>query len=397
MSSIFLVLQVPVTGAPADFEIETQAHNGLRLWLQHFDTVVAACPYAQASPEPTLPVSTIPGADRLRIVSLDQAWQPHQFFKQLPKTSRILAAEIEKADYLQFGIGGLWGDWGSVAAWMAHTKRRPYSVWTDHVESEVHFKRANGKRLLPRLYTKATAAAMIPYERAVIKRSALGLFHGADCYQAYAKFCRKPRLVHNVHIGPEQHISDEQLSARLSSRGDGPLRIVYAGRASPEKGTIDWVRAIAHAHTKGTDLEATWFGDGPDLPAARALVDEMSLPVAFPGALPHDQLLQKMKQFDIFLFCHKTLESPRCLIEALACGLPIVGYQSPYPQDLTKKHGGDVLTKRGLVSGLGEAITNFCHPDLLPQLSLLAKRSAADLTDEAVFAHRSELIKAMPR
>src|SRR4051794_40351763 len=108
MSSILLVLQVPITGAPDNLQIESQAHNGLRLWLQHFENVVAACPYALESVEPTLPVSTIPGGDRLRIIGLDQAWQPHHFFKKIPTVSQILADEIDKADYLQFGIGGLW-------------------------------------------------------------------------------------------------------------------------------------------------------------------------------------------------------------------------------------------------------------------------------------------------
>ncbi|WP_051383560.1 glycosyltransferase [Bradyrhizobium sp. WSM3983] len=395
MSSIFLVLQVPVTGAPDNLQIESQAHNGLRLWLQHFENVVAACPYALESVEPTLPVSTIPGGDRLRIIGLDQAWQPHHFFKKMPAVSKILADEIDKADYLQFGIGGLWGDWGSVAAWISNKKGRPFSVWTDHVESDVHFKRAQGKRVLPRLYTKATAAAMIPYERAVIARSALGLFHGADCYNAYARFCRNPHLVHDIHIGADQHITDEQLSSRLNGRAGGPLRVVYAGRAAPEKGALDWVKAIAHANSNGARIVGTWYGAGIDLPAAKELADSLSLPISFPGSILHEQLLQEMKRFDIFVFCHKTLESPRCLIEALACGLPIVGYDSPYPNDLTKKHGGSVLVQKGNIADLGEAIARFSRSDILPKLSFLAKQSAADLTDEAVFAHRSRLIKLL--
>lgn len=395
MTTIFLVLQVPVTGATNDLHIEPQAHNGLRLWLKHFDAVVAACPYSSSSAEPTLPTSSILGSDRLRIVTLKQAWQPHQFLKELPSVARVLKAEIEKAEHLQFGIGGLWGDWGSVAAWIAHSKRRPYAVWTDHVESDFHFRKAIGKRLFPALYTKATAAAMIPYERAIIRRSAVGLFHGADCFEAYAKFCRNPHLVHNVHVGPDQHITSEQLSTRLANKGNGPLRIVYAGRASPEKGTLDWVRALAHAHKSGLRLQGTWFGDGPELPAAKALAAEMSLPISFPGPISHEQLLKDMKgEFDVFVFCHKTLESPRCLIEALACGLPIVGYESQYPRDLVKTNGGAVLTEKNSISSLGEAIATLGRPNTLAQLSVLARRSASDLTDEAVFAHRAELIKA---
>ena len=53
--------------------------------------------------------------------------------------------------------------------------------------------------------------------------------------------------------------------------------------------------------------------------------------ITFLGGLDHDQLLRELKARDVFVFCHKIPESPRCLIEALQCGVPIVGYKLLIP------------------------------------------------------------------
>jgi len=385
-------LPVEVGGAADSLEIEAQAHNGLRLWLSHFDTVVAVCLYKTKPRGQMLPISTIDGIERLRVIPLPEAWLPHQFASKLFAISKFLAEEIEKADYLHFGIGGLWGDWASVGAIVAALKRRPFAVWTDHVESNAHFASALAKRGIARLYTTGTAAMMAIYERAIIRRADLGLFHGADCFQAYAPLNKNPHLVHNIHIGANEHITLDRLRERLRDRR-GPLKIGYAGRAAAEKGTLDWVEAISLAARSGVDVDATWFGAGPELDIARQKALQANAPIHFPGALPHSDVLNALKTFDAFVFCHKTLESPRCLIEALSCGLPIVGYRSPYPEDLLSGLSGGILVEQNSIASLSHAIVSLCDRERLATLSLAARSAGSRFTDEAVFAHRSELIK----
>jgi glycosyltransferase involved in cell wall biosynthesis len=169
--------------------------------------------------------------------------------------------------------------------------------------------------------------------------ASLGLFHAADCYDTYAPFSSAPRLVDNVHIKPDQHISTEELQERPSNR-TSTLRLAYAGRIASEKSPFDWIEAV-RAAAKSLKIEAVWFGDGPELGKARTAA--AGLPIVFAGAKSHSVVLIELKRFDAFLFCHKTLKSPRCLIEALACGLPLIGYRSPYPEKLISGHGGYLL------------------------------------------------------
>lgn len=393
MSSLLLVLPLKATISPdGSVQIEAQAHNGLRLWLKHFSKVTLMCTIVDSQAVPVLPITTIDGAERLRFIGLPEAWLPHQFLSRLPATVKVLQSEIGKADYLHFALGGLWGDWPSVAAIFAHRSNRKFSVWTDHVESQVCAKIAETKSGASRLYWRLTSLLLTPYERHIISNADLGLFHGADCFDAYARYCSNPHLVHNIHIGPEQHIPDQRLRDRLANRSS-VLRVAYAGRASHEKGTLDWVRAIAGAHVNGTNVVATWFGSGPELTSAQQLANSLGAPISFPGPLPHDKLLEVLKTFDAFVFCHKTLESPRCLIEALACGLPIVGYRSPYPDDLLSSHHGGILVEMNSVEALATAIQTIADQNRLEGLSFAARETGSEFTDEAVFAHRSDLMK----
>ena len=106
-------------------------------------------------------------------------------------------------------------------------------------------------------------------------------------------------------------------------------------------------------------------------------------------------VLETLRQHDILLFCHKTPESPRCLIEALACGCAIVGYRSHYAEDLVSAYGGGAFSRINDVDGL-TALVSKLHSDRpgLKTLITQAGRSGRQFSDVAVFRHRSDLIKS---
>ena len=99
------------------------------------------------------------------------------------------------------------------------------------------------------------------------------------------------------------------------------------------------------------------------------------------------------------LFCHKTPESPRCLIEALTCGTPIVGYDSAFPRELIEANGGGSLVARDDVAALATAVIGLAQDRRqLAALIHAAARDGAQFDDETVFRHRSELIRThLPR
>jgi colanic acid/amylovoran biosynthesis glycosyltransferase len=140
--------------------------------------------------------------------------------------------------------------------------------------------------------------------------------------------------------------------------------------------------AISLAKRNGADVDATWFGSGPLLEKAKAVLRNE---ISFASPLSHGETLERLKTFDAFVFCHKTSESPRCLIEAPACGLPILGYRSAYASDLIKQNKGGVLLEKGSVIQLAESITTLAKDRaLLADLSQRALADGASFSDDAV-------------
>lgn len=398
-----LLIYAPVPlhrGGNGALMLEDQACNGLRLWGENFDHVTAMMPLSPAPPPPAwVPLEGAgPDPARVTVVPLPMAYRPDRFLRHLPATRRRIRALIAGADRLSFAIGGLFGDWGSVACLEAHRMGRPYAVWTDRVESAVTRGRARSGRWRHRLRARLTHRPMAALERAVIRRAALGLFHGRETFDAYAPFCRHPEMVHDIHLRAGDHIAPAALEAKAAAAAEGPLRLCYSGRAEPMKGPDDWVTVLEALAARGVDFRARWLGDGSALEGMRRRVAAAGLSgrVDLPG-FERDRaaVLAALRAADLFVFCHLTPESPRALIEALASGTPLAGYDGAFARDITAGHGGGRFVARGDTAALVELIAGLdADRAALADLIRRAGRDGAPFTDAEVFRHRSDLLKA---
>jgi colanic acid/amylovoran biosynthesis glycosyltransferase len=139
-----------------------------------------------------------------------------------------LKRHILGSNFLHFAIGGLWGDWASVACLIADRHKLRYAVWTDKVEPEVARFDNQSRSGLRWAYWSFNIAAMKVLERHVIKRGALGLFHGMDCYTACSRYRSNPHFVDDVATNDKDFVSESQPASRFANRNK--LLIAYAGR-----------------------------------------------------------------------------------------------------------------------------------------------------------------------
>lgn len=382
--------------------LEDQACNGLRLWAQHFERLIVTIPAETGAPPPSwVPLGRVgPDLARIEIVPLPVAWRADRFFRALPGVRRILRDAIARADRVAFAIGGLFGDWGAVGALEARRMRRPYAVWTDRVESQVtRSLAATAPRWRTRLRARLTWRAMAALERHVIRHAALGLFHGRECFDAYAPCCSRAELVHDIHLRRGDHIDPQALMAKTerATTQTGPLQLIYVGRADPMKGPHDWVSVMAQVAALGVDLTARWYGDGSERGTMQAELERLGLSdrVMLPGFLKdRGAVMTALREADALVFCHLTAESPRVLIEALVSGTPIIGYGGAFAADLIAQHGGGVLVQTGDRAALAHAIAALsADRAALAALMQAAAADGAPFEDEAVFAHRSHLLR----
>jgi glycosyltransferase involved in cell wall biosynthesis len=379
--------------------LEDQACDGLRLWAENFGRVIAMLPLDPGPPPAAwVPLDRIgPNAARIEVVPLPQAWRPDRFLRALRPTRAVIRAAIARADYLSFAIGGLFGDWGAVACIEAGRMGRPHAVWTDRVESQVTRRAMHAGPARQRLRAALTHRPMAWLERRLIGRATVGLFHGRETHDAYAPFARAAEVVHDIHLARGDHIAPAALAAKQRAVRDGPLRLVYAGRAEPMKGPDDWLAVMAALDAAGVDFTADWHGAGSALERLRAEAARRGLAgrVRFPGfTTDRAAVLAHLRAAHLFVFCHKTPESPRVLIEALASGTPLAGYDGAFARDLIAGGGGGVLVPRDDARALAQALARLAGDRAaLADLVGRAARDGAPFDADAVFRHRSDLIR----
>jgi glycosyltransferase involved in cell wall biosynthesis len=401
---ILLVLPVPFKKLDdGRLLCEEQATNGIDQWAEHFSHVTVAAPVLHGDlPQGASTVLwrdpvTLQHRDKVTLVPLPMAYSPLAFAASFTRGRRTLLQHITRNRYLSFGIGGLIGDWASLGARLAQSRGLPYSIHTDRVEHELMFKLASQKSLLRRWKAQLVGRTMRAYHRGIIRGCALGLWHGSDCFLVYSPWARENHLIHDIHLKPADAIPATALIAKQQSANGGRLGIVYAGRLDPMKAPLDWLRALGAARDLGAEFEAVWLGDGPLHDDFQACLDQLGLRdhVRTPGFVAERAaLLAELRRAHVFVFTHVTPESPRCLLEALVSGSPIVGYMSAYADELTAGRGGGAFVPLGDWQALGAKVAQLAADrSSLAGLITEAAENGSRFNDEAVFRERCELIR----
>jgi len=102
--------------------------------------------------------------------------------------------------------------------------------------------------------------------------------------------------------------------------------ILFVGRLDSVKGVQYLIRAMKRVHTKIPKARLIIVGDGPE----REMLESLSLQlgiqkaVQFIGKVPHEKVKIFMQQADIFVLPSLCEGFPGVIIEAMACGLPVV-------------------------------------------------------------------------
>lgn len=356
--SLLLVIPSVVLLDEGKLKVEADFCNNLRAYTRNFESVTFACPALKPEQNQgyvlrSVPIEEIPhGARYLR---LPYTYREDTHLWHYFRTRQLLRREIALADYLLFSPHAPF-DWPTLAAREAVRAGRSFDIECDlDWNNLMNFRIAQTPVGPKRLRVKLLAKRMKQDVDFCLAHSALALLQGKEVFEAYKGSASNPHMVLNVQVDRKDHIEAEELEHKLARiRSGAPLRIVYAGRMNERKGALDWVRAI---RSSGASVSATWLGDGPDREAMFSEAEGLS--ISFPGVRPRNEIMAAMRQADIFLFCHKVAESPRCLSEALASGAPLVGYRSLFPEGLVETTGGGEFVPLGDWRKLGALIAKL--------------------------------------
>lgn len=118
---------------------------------------------------------------------------------------------------------------------------------------------------------------------------------------------------------------------------DTPLRLLFVGRVVRQKGLSYLLDALAAIHSQGiTNWRLRIVGDGPMCPRLKAQATQHGIDrmVEFPGWLPFEEIPEEMRLADLFVLPSIVEGMPLVLLQAMACGLPVVATSVPGSVDL---------------------------------------------------------------
>jgi len=199
---------------------------------------------------------------------------------------------------------------------------------TEGAEVALLVKRLWRKKLIARcgymwsLFFKA--AGTFSYDAEALVRRERNAFVNADQAVVTTALMRDYVVEHyglpsaRVQIIPNYVLTD--LFAPCGKRRPTGRHLVYVGRLSPEKNLLGLLEAM-----RGLDAELTLIGDGSQRPLLAKKASDDGLCVHFWNNQPHGELPKFLNQADAFVLPSFSEGHPKALLEAMACGLPVIG------------------------------------------------------------------------
>lgn len=106
-------------------------------------------------------------------------------------------------------------------------------------------------------------------------------------------------------------------------------RICFVGRDAPQKNLPALFEALADL-----PVELVLVGGAGQSEELRRKAAEIGLKVEFKGSLPHAALPSELNQAELFILPSLWEGHPKALLEAMACGRPVIGTETPGIRDL---------------------------------------------------------------
>ncbi len=137
------------------------------------------------------------------------------------------------------------------------------------------------------------------------------------------------------------------------------IRLLYVGRFNIFKNVETLVEAVGKLNEMDVgEFELSLVGEGEQRAVLERMVSELDLTrqVHFVGWVPRDRVADQYRRADIFATATTWEGMPNTVLEAMACGLPIVGTQASGLQELVRDGVNGYLVPIKDASALAEAL-----------------------------------------
>lgn len=171
----------------------------------------------------------------------------------------------------------------------------------------------------------------------------------------------------------------------------GSMRLITVARLGPSKGHIVALQAMRKAIDQGCDFRYTIVGEGECRPEIeKALVDlNIADRVTLMGTANEDEVIDFLHHSDIFVLSSVGLgeAAPVSVMEAMACGLPVISSIIGGTPEMIKDEFNGVLVPQRDVDGFAAAMKRLSTDQVFFQkLQTEARRTAEQKFSSELFA-----------
>jgi glycosyltransferase involved in cell wall biosynthesis len=173
------------------------------------------------------------------------------------------------------------------------------------------------------------------------------------------------------------------------------VTLLYVGRVSKEKNMDVLAEAYDRIYERHPGVHLVIVGDGPYLEEMRARLCRH--PCTFTGALAGDDLVRAYASADLFVFPSTTDTFGNVILEAQACGLPVVVTDQGGPRENMQPGQTGLVVSGNDPTALADALEHLIeHPQDRIAMGREARRTMEARSFEAAFLQTWESYKVAP-
>lgn len=234
---------------------------------------------------------------------------------------------------------------------------------------------------------------LMPITRSIWRNSAQVVALSSDLAKTAAKVDGEVdiKIIPN---GIESELFVHDANIKYEHRKKNPskkVQLICVTRLIERKGVQVLLQAMAKLNES---VYLTIVGEGNYKATLQALAHRLELDskVHFYGYCPREQLVQLYNQSDIFVLPSMAESFGMVFVEAMSCGLPVIGASVGGVPDIIQEDNG-VLVEPGSVEDLVVAIQNLAtEPELREQFGLANREKAVERYSWRSVAERYEMV-----
>lgn len=191
---------------------------------------------------------------------------------------------------------------------------------------------------LRRMVRRVRCAATY-YSRLVPAMRGAAALHcnGYPVFNEAARYNEHRVLYLDSRMSSDMVIPLPQLRERLAARAGRRVKMLFSGRYDPIKGAADSVHVALECLRRGMDIEMHCYGQGSQFEEMRSLASQAEAGrICVHDAISYPELVERSREFDIFVCCHIQSDPSCTYLESFGAGLPIAGYANRMWQGLSE-------------------------------------------------------------